>query len=291
MPRPGLHIAVLALLSLLTVHAAAEGLHNDTRVFQTPMQMSRADFSDPAELQRTWNAALVRIPAASGASVSMTTAELADWRPGDGRKLPAVVYMHGCSGLWLGSRARVELMAEMGFVTVAPASLARRKYAQSCDPAGFRSGMYREVLELRQHDAAFALERVHELPFVDRDRVILMGLSEGAIVTATFRPEGPGQKIAARIIEGWTCHAGWPEYKGLHADEGEAVLSLLAANDPWFQAEWVRGDCGAWMTGDSGSLSVVYSDPGLEDRHELLEAEKPRNHLVAFLTSQDLLPR
>lgn len=290
MSRHTLRFLIVALVALVAPSAMATGLHNDTRGFVTPMQMSRSDFSDPAELQRTWDAALVQVPAQAGGTLAMTSRDLAAWRPDDARKLPAVVYMHGCSGLWSGSEARVQMMAELGFVTVAPASLAREKYAQSCDPATFRSSMYREVLELRQHDAAFALEQVHALPFVDPDRVVLMGLSEGAIVTATFRAQGPGQAIAARIIEGWTCHAGWPEYEGLNAGD-EPVLSLLAADDPWFQAEWLQGDCGSEMRTGNGSRPVLYSEPTLADRHELLEAEQPRDDLLRFLTAQGLLPR
>lgn len=280
-----------ALLALLAPAALATGLHNDARDFQTPMQMRRSDFSDPAELQRTWEAALVRVPTSSGPSRPMTAADLADWRPDGARKVPAVVYLHGCSGLWSGSEVRVKLMADLGFVTVAPASLAREKYAQSCDPATFRGGMYREVLDLRQNDAAFALEQVHKLPFVDRERVILMGLSEGAIVTATFRASGPDQRIAARIIEGWTCHAYWQEYEGLNAGADEAVLSLVGADDPWFQAEWLKGDCGAWMRGGNDTRSIVYSDSPLAGRHELLEEKRPRADLLGFLASRDLLPR
>ena len=278
-------------LAALVIGSAAlgTGVHNDSREFLTPMQMSRSDFSDQAELQRTWDAALVRVPQAPGGSLPMTTEDLAAWRPDGPGKLPAVVYMHGCSGLCEGSETRVDLMAGLGFVPVAPASLAREKYAQSCDPAKFRGGLYREVLDLRQHDAAFALEQVRNLPFVDPDRVILMGFSEGAIVTATLSRQGPGQSIAARIIEGWTCHAYWREYEGLNAGD-EPVLSLVAEDDPWFRAEWLQGHCGAWMRDREASLSVVYSDPSLADRHGLLDAEGPRADLVAFLKRHDLLP-
>ena len=42
--------------------ALADGFHNSTKKFTDPQQMTAQDWSDPDELERTWNAALVRIP-------------------------------------------------------------------------------------------------------------------------------------------------------------------------------------------------------------------------------------
>ncbi len=99
-----------------------------------------------------------------------------------------------------------------------------------------------------------------------------MGLSQGGVTTATLKEEG--RPVNARIIEGWGCHAGWTEYKGLNAAPGQPVLALVAANDPWFRADYLQGDCGAFMddADASGSRSVVFREGPLQYKHALLES-------------------
>ena len=104
-------------------------------------------------------------------------------------------------------------------------------------------------------------------------------LSQGGITTATL--EETGRPVNARVIEGWGCHAGWSEYKGLNAAPGQPVLSLVAARDPWFRADYLQGDCGAFVADpeSSGSRSVVFDS----SRHELLELSEARHIVKAFL--------
>ena len=89
----------------------------------------------------------------------------------------------------------------------------------------------------------------------------------------------------ARVIEGWTCHAGWPEYHGLSSYEGQPVLSLVATGDPWFQSHWNRGHCGAFMRNRraTGSRSVVISEGRLKYEHELLEDGGMQDVVMDFL--------
>jgi hypothetical protein len=53
-----------------------------------------------------------------------------------------------------------------------------------------------------------------------------MGHSEGAIAVATL--DAP--PVAARIIEGWTCHAGWPEYRGLAEGADRRAAKIKCRN-------------------------------------------------------------
>ena len=180
-------------------------------------------------------------------------------------------------------------MANLGFVVVAPASFARKKYAQSCDPRTNNADMFREVLRLRQNDAAFAIQQVRKLPFVDQDRIILMGLSQGGVTAATYKSRSPKTDVTHRIIEGWTCNAGWPEYDGLKAGRSEPVLSLVGANDPWYQTKWVRGHCGTEMRRSNGSVSVVFKSGKLARTHELLEHRPAQKALREFLQTHRLI--
>jgi hypothetical protein len=63
----------------------------------SPGEMQSKDWSDPAELKRTWDGAKVRIPLDSGV-VKATMINLRSVP--EGRKYPTVIYMHGCNGFW-----------------------------------------------------------------------------------------------------------------------------------------------------------------------------------------------
>ena len=108
-----------------------------------------------------------------------------------------------------------------------------------------------------------------------------MGFSEGAIAAATYR----GDAVDARVIEGWTCHAGWPEYRGLNGPAAQPVLALVAEDDPWFAATGLHGDCGEFMGPPSTSRrSVVFRPPHpAASQHDLLWHADARLLLLGFL--------
>jgi dienelactone hydrolase len=277
--RVGPAFLVAGAAVFLCACASPDGVSRDSSGVpkgKTPVsQMSEEDWNDRDELARTWNAAKVRIPRATG----LVKATMANLTVAPGEKYPLVIYMHGCNGFWGGTDRRVDFLAALGFASIAPDSFAREKVPTSCDPRAHRAGIYRGTLRMRQYEAAHAIERARELPWVDRDNIFLMGLSQGGITAATL--EETGRPVNARVIEGWGCHAGWLEYKGLNAAPGQPVLSLVAARDPWFRADYLRGDCGAFMVNPeaSGSKSVVFDS----SRHELLELSEARDIVKAFL--------
>lgn len=198
-------ISLLLLMPLVSghvIHAADFGNHN--KVFVHKENITRADWSDPEELKRTWDHALVRIPTSGQTFISTYMHEL-EYEAR--KKLPTVIYLHGCSGVWKGTQTRINFLAEAGFAVIAPQSFARKKYPQSCDPASKLGGIYRDILQIRQNDASYALEQVKSLSWVDTGNLFLMGLSEVAITTATL--DLRDKLVSARVIEGWTCNAGW----------------------------------------------------------------------------------
>lgn len=268
-------------LVLLAQGAWAEdrGLHNDTKTFTDPADMAEADWTDPSEMARTWQAAVIRVPIQSG-SKSVSFEELLTRYASDGRKWPTVIYLHGCTGIWKGTHRRLKFLADNGFLVIAPASLARQKYPMSCNPKTFEGGMYRPTLKMRQADAGYAIAQARALPYVDTERIALMGLSQGAITTATFA--GP-QKVQARVVEGWTCNAGWTEYGGIGAPRTEPVLTLVARDDPWFPGPPTKGDCGYAIDKNNGSKSVVYTEPPMSNEHELIEFPAAQAEVLTFL--------
>ena len=277
-------IVLLALSGCVTTG----GLHNSTKAFTDPSHMHRSDWSDPAEIDRTWQAALVRIPKSSGGYVSTTIARLQEGHISPEGTWPTVIYMHGCTGIWPGTKTRINLLARNGYAVIAPASFARLKYPRSCRPETNQGGLYAPILQMRQNDAGYAIAKAKTLPWVDKSNVFLMGLSEGGITTATFSSSRPEHSLRARIVEGWTCTSGWPEYVGIKAPDSEPVLTLVGANDPWFRSHWTRGSCDIFLNKSNGSRSVVYSKGRLSTSHELLEARKVQQTVLDFLDSHRL---
>ena len=178
-------------------------------------------------------------------------------------------------------RRRRGVVLKGGFVVVMPNSFARRHKPTSCLLAQHKSGLHRSVIYWRQDEARNAIAEARRLPFVDLDNIFLIGLSEGAITTATTTGNEP---VNARIVEGWTCHAGWPEYFGLAAPPSEPVLALSSVDDPWFQKAFLEGDCGTFMKYDNGSRSVVWPKSHiLHDQHFQLWHPKAMSLALAFL--------
>jgi dienelactone hydrolase len=196
----------------------------------------------------------------------------------------AVVYLHGCDGINLLSSRTADMLAAEGYLVFLPDSFARRDKPVSCEPATFRGSLHREVPAWRQAEADHALKQVETLAAVDSARLFMMGLSEGAITVATYR----GEAVAGRIIEGWTCHAEWPEYRGLNAPDKEPVLALSSQDDPWFQAPALRGDCGEFM-GPPSPLrrSVVFRPPHpAASQHDLMWNSDARRLVLDFLCGE-----
>lgn len=238
--------------------------------------------ADAAELERTWASAPVYLPTA-GSYRRLTTTGLVAALASQSRLPSVVIYVHGCSGLGRAAVDAGEFLARAGYLVIEPDSFARLAKPKSCDPAIHRGGLHREVLRWRHEEVKFSIRKLRALAGTSGVDIFLMGFSEGAIAVATF----VGEPVRARIIEGWTCHAGWPEYRGLPAPPGEPVLALVARDDPWFRLPVLRGDCGAFMNGRPQSRSIVYDalSPLRED-HWLSWNNSVRREIVEFLLAQ-----
>lgn len=289
---------IIGLVFLFSGQVFATDVNNYTRTFTPVAQMSPRDWNDAAELQRVWRAALVRIPQGERKYLSATIDTLNRKDVTQTIRHPTIIYLHGCGGIWQGTHTRINLLASHGYAVIAPVSLARKKYPKSCDPQTRQGGLYRGTLKMRQYDAEHAIERARKLGWVDADNLFMIGFSQGGIVTATLGLTSVS--LRARIVEGWTCQAGWSEYRGVNAPASEPVLTLVGVNDPWFQNEWTRGNCTDWLNRHNSSKSIVYTDqpsdnrqgrgvqttildPHLSRQHSLLQSAKVQATVLQFL--------
>ncbi|MCC6540119.1 MAG: dienelactone hydrolase family protein [Bryobacterales bacterium] len=128
---------------------------------------------------------------------------------GSGQLRPAVVMLHGCSGL-LDPRGRLfplyppwaRALRDKGYVVLIVDSATPRGFGQTCSAGEARETMWRE----RPADAYAALLFLQAQPFVQADRIALMGWSQGggtaliAINERTIgRVSGAGKAFMARL--------------------------------------------------------------------------------------------
>lgn len=269
-------------VSAIVVAASAQDIITSQREFTPVERMQAADWTDADEINRTWQHAVVHRPQAGGDIIKSSITELSAEKY-SGEKYPTIIYLHGCNGLWEGSFIRMDMLSQAGYAVIAPNSLARNKYPESCDTQTHSGGLYRYTLKMRQQDALNAITKAKQLAWVDAKNVSILGFSEGGITVATLIMTKPEQQTNARVIEGWTCHAGWPEYQGLNAQKFEPVMSLVAKYDPWFQADWARGECGKFMHPNNGSVSIEIEQGQLAYGHGLLQAPALQTKVLTFL--------
>ena len=276
-----MRMQLITVLLALFCSVSTAGTHNGNTWFTDASEMRESDWSNPAELEKMWQASWINLPVGKGESETFTVASFAQSGKAPMDKLPTVIFLHGCAGQLAGEERRIQFFAQNGFAVISPNSLERSKYPKSCRIFPKKAFMYRGHLALRQYDVSHAIKEAKKLDWVDQNNVFLFGHSEGAILAATF--DDPKATVNARIVESWTCHATWPEYKGVNAPVSEPVLSLLSAGDPWFVKGEMAGTCVPFLHTDNGSLSRVYPKSVTKGKHKVMDFEPVKKDVLAFI--------
>ena len=120
-------------------------------------------------------------------------------RPEGDAPRPALVLMHGCSGLldrngrMLGLyRSWMRALVVQGYTVLAVDSATPRGFGQTCTAGPERITMARD----RPKDAYAALQYLQAQPFVQADRVGLMGWSQGGGIVLSINDKSIGRPAA-----------------------------------------------------------------------------------------------
>jgi dienelactone hydrolase len=172
-----------------------------------------------------------------------------DKPPGEG-PFPAVVMLHGCVGLPPGPSSSTAWLNDQGYVTLMVDSLGPRRLSSGCFG---EIGAAERVL-----DAYGAAAYLSGLPFVDGERLAVMGWSHGgSSALDSVLGEGIGQPLG-RPFRAAVAFFPWCGYaKALYAP----TLILIGEADQWTPARFCRRTIKALPTHSAPAEIVVY--PGV----------------------------
>ena len=191
------------------------------------------------------------------------------------------MFLHGSSGLALKAIGEwQQWLCGLGYASIAPNSFAlpdRVTYKSPID-----KDAYERIHALRASEIAPALNALKGQSWVDTNRLVLAGTSEGAVPVA--RHAGP--EFAARMLYAWSCEVNYFVKSPQNAFEpNKPVLNVISATDPFFSKSnsWVgnaQGHCGpALAANPQASVLLVPNAP-----HTLINLPAARSATAGFLS-------
>ena len=173
------------------------------------------------------------------------------YKPSGAGPFPALVLLHGCSGIQPNTIAWAQWLTAQGYVALVLDSFSGRGLTRVCgDSAPLTGGA-------RAPDVHAAAQHLKSLPFVDGERLGAIGWSHGGwTVLQASRLENPNADVKLRALV-----AFYP-YCGDIAVYRSAIplLMLLGADDNWTPAEPCRLLAEAARRDGRNVTAVVYPD-------------------------------
>ena len=155
---------------------------------------------------------------------------------------PVVIYLHGCTGIveWHDYDWGKTLSAN-GYLVILVDSMARSGRVPNCDPLRKSgSNLFPQAYDYRQQEITYALEQVQKSNWADKQKIFLMGHSEGGIAVASSTHQSP----RANIILAWTCtFRNYSALDGIKSPKEIPILAVAAKYDAWRVGKASEGRC------------------------------------------------
>ena len=175
---------------------------------------------------------------------------------GDGPR-PAVVLLHTCAGISEHERYWIEVLVSWGYVVLSVDSLTPRGLEYICDGRSGSIAPWNRAL-----DAYGGKEFLSSLPYVDPDRIAVMGMSHGGMAVLDIVKSATSNGINMRPFR--AAVAFYP-LCGESTEVDMPALILVGGEDSWTPAElcqrYVEG------LGDSSNMTLKV----FEDAHHLFD--------------------
>jgi dienelactone hydrolase len=178
---------------------------------------------------------------------------------------PAVVLLHGCTGMGGETPRQARVFASLGYAAFAADSFARHGRTAQCHQQN------RSHLAMRHDEAEMLHRRISQLPWIDTDRIVLAGHSEGGWAVGWYRGGG----FRAAVITGWDCKAPGT----LPVAERMPTLVVNNVADPEYR-DGAMARCRSSVAGaGNGSRAVLFNRSG----HGVAEKQGFETAVRAFL--------
>lgn len=218
------------------------------------------------------------------------------FRPAGAGRHPAIVGLHGCSGMFARATGQMTGLyrdwaaefARRGYVFLLVDSFGPRHHGEMCSTGGFDAGLYRQ----RPKDAYGALWYLQAQPFVSGDRVGVIGWSQGgATVLNSIGTQSLGRP--AQLPQG-DFRAAVAFYPGACNDSRQPagwtstipLLALIGAEDVWTPA----APCQAFLAGAVGRGARIETQLYPGAYHGFDAPNQPRRELPDYRTRAGVVP-
>ena len=149
-------------------------------------------------------------------------------RPEAPGRFPAVVVLHGCRGFFSTYAAVADDLQSEGYVALAVDSLGPRSIADACD------GLFPS----QPFDAYAALAYLARQPFVDAERIAVLGYSLGGVTALLAVERGFIHQLFPRNFA--AAIAYYPTCEGRSNDVTAPTMILIGDADDWTLSEACR---------------------------------------------------
>jgi dienelactone hydrolase len=166
-------------------------------------------------------------------------------QPDGSGPFPAVVFLHGCGGLFESTQKQIaELITGWGYVSLAVDSFATRGIKEACD----------QPMPDRQADALGALLYLSKLAFVDPKRIAVLGSSQGGIAALQLASTHPFRLFAIPDELKFRDAVAYFPLCSVATDQLTIpTMILIGELDDWTPAK----DCERWMEQRAGKGAPV----------------------------------
>lgn len=212
-----------------------------------------ATSASAASLQRvTFDSATQRL--ASGGLIAGDRIEGHLAKPPGAGPFPAVIGLHGCAGMHEMTRQKfTDGLIARGYAVLLVESHAPRGIEHACTSAAFATFL------TRRPDAYGALVFLSRLPFVDPERIAVVGFSAGARVSLSVaEPNAFDQFLPAGKLRLRAAAAFYPPCKEAMARPAIPTLILIGALDDWTPAAACSDKITRWGNEGPPVELVVY---------------------------------
>ena len=157
------------------------------------------------------------------------------------QNFPVVIYLHGCTGIvdW-HDYDWGKTLSSNGYIVILVDSMARAGRIPNCDPVAKTGGLFPQAHDYRQQEITYALEQINKSNWADKNRIYLIGYSEGGAAVARAKQKG----TRANVILAWTCAWRGDRFLGgVHSPKDVPVLAIAAKKDEWRVGKVTEGRC------------------------------------------------